>query len=58
MIVGEEEGLVLVLAVELDQSKRETLLRTIRDGADVTLNMTEDLLDVAAIPPVTHDRQR
>ena len=39
----------LLIDVPLEQSKRETLLRTIRDGADVTLSMTEDLLDVAAI---------
>lgn len=39
----------LLLEIPLDQQKRETLLRTIRDGADVTLSMTEDLLDVAAI---------
>jgi signal transduction histidine kinase len=39
----------LLLDVPLEQGKRETLLRTIRDGADVTLSMTEDLLDVAAI---------
>lgn len=39
----------LLLEIPLDQKKRETLLRTIRDGADVTLSMTEDLLDVAAI---------
>ncbi len=39
----------LLIEIPLEQSKRETLLRTIRDGADVTLSMTEDLLDVAAI---------
>ncbi|MGE3332619.1 MAG: ATP-binding protein [Rhodospirillaceae bacterium] len=39
----------LLIEIPLDQDKRETLLRTIRDGADVTLSMTEDLLDVAAI---------
>src|SRR5690606_3387338 len=39
----------LLLELPLDQTKRETLLRTLRDGADVTLSMTEDLLDVAAI---------
>jgi len=39
----------LILEIPLERSKRETLLRTIRDGADVTLSMTEDLLDVAAI---------
>ncbi len=39
----------LLIEIPLDQAKRETLLRTIRDGADVTLGMTEDLLDVAAI---------
>ncbi len=39
----------LLIEIPLAQDKRETLLRTIRDGADVTLSMTEDLLDVAAI---------
>lgn len=39
----------LLLDIPLEPAKRETLLRTIRDGADVTLGMTEDLLDVAAI---------
>ncbi len=39
----------LLLEIPLEQSKREKVLRTIRDGADVTLSMTEDLLDVAAI---------
>lgn len=39
----------LLIEIPLERSKRETLLRTIRDGADVTLSMTEDLLDVAAI---------
>jgi signal transduction histidine kinase len=39
----------LLIDIPLAQDKRETLLRTIRDGADVTLSMTEDLLDVAAI---------
>ncbi|MGE4062302.1 MAG: ATP-binding protein [Rhodospirillaceae bacterium] len=39
----------LLLEIPLDQVRREALLRTIRDGADVTLGMTEDLLDVAAI---------
>jgi len=39
----------LLLEIPLDQTKREALLRTIRDGADVTLGMAEDLLDVAAI---------
>lgn len=39
----------LLLEIPLNQEKRETLLRAIRDGADVTLSMTEDLLDVAAI---------
>jgi signal transduction histidine kinase len=39
----------LLIEIPLEQSKRDTLLRTIRDGADVTLSMTEDLLDVAAI---------
>ncbi|MDP1605000.1 MAG: ATP-binding protein, partial [Legionella sp.] len=39
----------LLIEIPLEKSKREALLRTIRDGADVTLSMTEDLLDVAAI---------
>jgi signal transduction histidine kinase len=39
----------LLIDIPLEKSKREALLRTIRDGADVTLSMTEDLLDVAAI---------
>lgn len=39
----------LLIEIPLEKSKRETLLRTILDGADVTLSMTEDLLDVAAI---------
>lgn len=39
----------LLIEIPLEKSKRDTLLRTIRDGADVTLSMTEDLLDVAAI---------
>ena len=39
----------LLIEIPLEQSKRETLLRAIRDGADVTLSMTEDLLDAAAI---------
>jgi signal transduction histidine kinase len=39
----------LLLEIPLDQTKREALLRTIRDGADVTLGMADDLLDVAAI---------
>lgn len=39
----------LLLEIPLNQEKREALLRAIRDGADITLSMTEDLLDVAAI---------
>jgi signal transduction histidine kinase len=39
----------LLLDFPLPQNKRDTLTRTIRDGAQMTLAMTEDLLDVAAI---------
>lgn len=39
----------LLIEIPLDAEKRQSLLRTIRDGADVTLGLTEDLLDVTAI---------
>lgn len=46
---GIRSAAQLLIELPLAHDKRETLLRTIRDGADVTLSMTEDLLDVAAI---------
>lgn len=39
----------LLLEIPLETQRREALLRTIRDGADATLGLAEDLLDVAAI---------
>lgn len=39
----------LLLEIPLEAQRREALLRTIRDGADATLGLAEDLLDVAAI---------
>ncbi len=48
-IRGIRAAAQLLIDIPLEKSKREALLCTIRDGADVTLSMTEDLLDVAAI---------
>lgn len=38
----------LLMDARLDQARRESLLRVIRDGADAALRMTDDLLDTAA----------